>query len=102
MHCLLSSTNSGVLALSVPSTGNVRQKIMKALSGNLTEVKEEARFYKGRLFPDHTPAHGATHAASVSMTGGGGNRGASPALIFWVATRVVFLFVDELRYRAMC
>jgi len=55
---------------------------MKALSDNLGKAEDEVKFYKGRLFPDHTPAHGATHAASVSMAGGGGNRVPSPAAFF--------------------
>ena len=52
---------------------------MEAVTQNLGKAEDEVKFYKGRLFRDDTPAHGATHAASVSMLGGGGNRGASPA-----------------------
>jgi len=52
---------------------------MEGVSKTLTDARDEVKFYKSRLFPDHTPAHGANHAASISMAGGGGNRGASPA-----------------------
>ena len=56
---------------------------MEAVTKNLVKVEDEVKFYKSRLFPDHTPAHGAAHAASVSMIGGGGgNRVPSPAAFF--------------------
>lgn len=64
------------------NVAKIEEVKMEAVTKSLGEHKEEVRFYKGRLFPDHTPAHGATHAASVSMIGGGGNRVPSPAAFF--------------------
>ena len=55
---------------------------MTAVNDQLTEAKAQSLFYQGRLFPVQTPAHGATHGASVSMAGGVGNRVPSPAAIF--------------------
>ena len=55
---------------------------MTAVNDQLTEAKAQSLFYQGRLFPVQTPAHGATHGASVSMAGGGGNRVPSPAGFF--------------------
>ena len=63
------------------NVAKIEEVKMEAVTKSLGEHKEEVRFYKGRLFPDHTPAHGATHGASVSMAGGG-NRGLSPAAFF--------------------
>jgi hypothetical protein len=64
------------------NAAKIEEVKMEALTKSLGKVEEEVKFYKGRLFPDHTPAHGATHAASVSMIGGGGNRVPSPAAFF--------------------
>ena len=49
------------------NVAKIEEVKMEALTKSLGKVEEEVRFYKGRLFPDYTPAHGATHAASVSM-----------------------------------
>ena len=54
---------------------------MKAVEDQLAKAEAQCVFYQGRLFPVQTPAHGATHGASVSMAGGG-NRGLSPAAFF--------------------
>ena len=54
----------------------------KAVEDQLAKAEAQCVFYQGRLFPLQTPAHGATHAASVSMAGGGGNRVPSPAGFF--------------------
>ena len=55
---------------------------MKAVEDQLAKAEAQCVFYQGRLFPVQTPAHGATHGASVSMAGGGGNRVPSPAGFF--------------------
>ena len=52
---------------------------MESKVKELAKVEKEKEFYKNRLFPDHTPTQAATHAASISMMGGGGNLGQSPA-----------------------
>ena len=52
---------------------------MKAVEDQLAKAEAQCLFYQTKLFPVQTPAHGATHAASVSMAGGGGNRVPSPA-----------------------
>ena len=55
---------------------------MKAVEDQLAKAEAQSLFYQTKLFPAQTPAHGATHGASVSMAGGGGNRVASPAGFF--------------------
>ena len=71
------------------NVAKIEEVKMEAVTKSLGEHKEEVRFYKGRLFPDHTPAHGATHAASVSMIGGGGESSPISCSLFYVATVVV-------------
>jgi hypothetical protein len=58
---------------------------MEALTKHLNKAEDEVKFYKSRCFPDHTPAHGATYAASVSVAGAGGNRVPSPAAAFFTS-----------------
>ena len=55
---------------------------MKAVEDQLLKAEAQCLFYQTKLFPVQTPAHGATQGASISMAGGGGNRGLSPAAFF--------------------
>ena len=63
---------------------------LKAVNDQLAEAKALSLFFQGRLFPVQTPTHGATHAASVSMAGGGGESNPVSCSLFCVANRVVF------------
>ena len=55
---------------------------LKAVNDQLAEAKALSLFYQSQLFQVKTPSNAAQHTASVSMAGGGGNRGLSPAAFF--------------------
>ena len=52
---------------------------LKALNDQLVKSEALSLFYQSQLFQVKTPSNAAQHTASVSMAGGGGNRGLSPA-----------------------
>ena len=55
---------------------------LKALNDQLVKAEALSLFYQSQLFQVKTPSNAAQHTASVSMAGGGGNRGLSPAVFF--------------------
>ena len=52
---------------------------LKGVNDLLVKAETQSLFYQTQLFPVKTPSNAAQHTASVSMMGGGGNRGLSPA-----------------------
>ena len=52
---------------------------MKGVKDQLAKAETQSLFYQTRLFPVATPTHAGHRHDSISMAGGGGNPGPSPA-----------------------
>ena len=52
---------------------------MKGVNDQLAKAETQSLFYQTRLFPVATPTHAGHRHDSISMAGGGGNPGPSPA-----------------------
>ena len=52
---------------------------MKGVNDQLVKAETQSLFYQTRLFPVATPTHAGHRHDSISMAGGGGNPGPSPA-----------------------